>query len=358
MPLSGQLGMSATQSNILTVSVVIAAFNAERTIGETLDSIAAQTFRDFELIVVDDGSTDRTAEIVAQIAIGFPQLICLRQPNRGQPAARNAGIAAARGRYVAFVDADDLWTPEKLKKQVRYLDMHPEAGMVYSDAEVFDAASGKTLCRVSQKCRLHEGDVLERLFLKCFIPSPTPMVRRAVFDHAGLFDESRELAIGEDWNMWLRIAAVSRVGVVREPLAKVRMHAASMTGTANVETSLKAKRLIVEHAVQRNPERLRALKARALVELEISAGMRYLRLGRPSEARALFAAALRQRPASLSSQMGMAATWMPARLAVALGECLRGVRNTSPNQKQAEGQIPAKIPVQPGECVSGSGKVQ
>jgi glycosyltransferase involved in cell wall biosynthesis len=346
--------MTPAQSESPAVSVVIAAFNAERTITETLESIAAQTFRDFEVIVVDDGSTDRTPKIAA----GFSQTICLRQPNRGQPAARNRGIAAARGGYVAFVDADDLWKPEKLEKQVKFLAAHPESGMVYSDAEVFDAASGNTICRVSQKCRLHEGDVLERLLLKSFIPSPTPMVRRALFSQTGVFDEAPELAIGEDWNMWLKIAACSSVGVVREPLAKVRMHAASMTSTANVETSLKAKRLIVERAVQRNPERLSTFKARALIELEISAGMRYLRLGKPSNARALFAAVLRERPASLSAQVGMAATWMPARLAAALGGRLRGVRSASPNQMQAEGQISAQIPVQPGAWTPESGKVQ
>jgi GT2 family glycosyltransferase len=333
--------------------VVIAAFNAEGTIGETLESIAAQTFRDYEVIVVDDGSTDRTAEIVGLIAAERPQVVCLGQPNRGQPAARNRGIGAARGRYVAFVDADDLWMPEKLEKQVRYLDAHPEAGMVYSDAEVFDGASGKTLCLVSDKCRLYEGDVLERLFLKCFIPSPTPMVRRAVFDEVGLFDETRGFEMAEDWPMWLRIAARWRVGVVREPLAKYRIHGASQTRTANVETTLKGRRLIVERAIERDPERLSGLKARALAALEISAGLRYLKLGKRSEARARFASAVRERRASLGAYLGLAATWMPARFAAAVRRLLWGPGNAGPVEKQAQEQAPE----QHGAWTSESGKV-
>jgi glycosyltransferase involved in cell wall biosynthesis len=302
--------MSLAKLESPTVSVVIAAFNAERTLAETLESIAAQTFRDIEVIVVDDGSTDRTAGIAA----GFPQVICLRQPNRGPAAARNRGIAVARGRYVAFVDADDLWMPEKLERQVRYLDAHPEAGMVYSDAEVFDAASGKTLCRVSDKCRLYEGDVLERLFLKCFIPSPTPMVRRKVFEAVGSFDESRELEMAEDWAMWLRIAARWRVSVVREPLAKYRIHCASITHSSNADALYESKRKVVEQAVARNPERLEGMKSRVLAGIAVSAGLRHLKQGSKQDARRMFANAVRDWPWDLRSYFCLASACLPSLL--------------------------------------------
>jgi glycosyltransferase involved in cell wall biosynthesis len=296
------------------VSVVIAASNAERTIAETLASIAAQTFRDFEVIVVDDGSTDRTGEIVAESAAGLPQWTCLRRSNGGQPAARNTGIQAARGRYVAFVDADDLWMPEKLEKQVRRLDAHPRTGLVYTDTEIFDGATGRTLGRASDKCGFYEGDVLKPLLLRCFIQSPTPMVRRAVFDDVGLFDEARGFEMAEDWPMWLRIAARWRVDVVREPLARYRVHATGQTRTASVETTLRARRLVVERAIERDPDRLMGLRSKAVAELEISAGLRYLRLGKLSEARARFAAALRERPWNLVSCFYLASAFLPGAL--------------------------------------------
>ena len=311
--LSGQGGgMSPAQGQSPAVSVVIAAFNAERTIAETLGSIAAQTCRDFEVIVVDDGSTDRTAELVGDSAAGFPQLVCIGQANRGQPAARNRGIAAARGRYVAFVDADDLWMPEKLERQVGYFDAHPEAGLVYSDAEVFDGASGRTLCRVSDKCRLHEGDVLEQLLLKSFIPSPTPMVRREVFGEVGLFDESRELAIGEDWNMWLRIAEHRSIAVVLEPLARVRLHDRSMMRSSNADAIYESRRRIVEQTIARKPDLLKGIKSRVLCDLANSAGLRHLKLGNNRGARRMFAKAVREQPWDFHTYLHMASTCLPS----------------------------------------------
>lgn len=313
--------MSANQPKSPAVSIVIAAFNAEGTIAETLASIAAQTFRDFEAIVVDDGSTDRTAEIAMKMAAGLPHLTCLRQPNGGQPAARNAGIAAARGRYVAFVDADDLWMPSKLEKQVECLELHREAGMVYSDAEFFDAASGKTLCRMSDKCRLCEGDVLERLLLKSFIPSPTPMVRRSVFERVGLFDTSRDLAIGEDWNMWLRIAARGPIAVIRKPLAQVRVHVNSMTRSSSADAIYESKRRIVEQTVARDPRRLEGIKPRVLAGIAISAGFRHLKLGNRQDARRMFEKALRERPWNLLSYLYLGSTSLPSGLLAAMNRC-------------------------------------
>jgi glycosyltransferase involved in cell wall biosynthesis len=304
--------MSPAQARTPAVSVVIAAFNADRTIAETLESIAAQTFRDFEVIVVDDGSTDRTAQIAVQMAAGFPKLICLRQPNSGQPAARNRGIGEARGRYVAFVDADDLWRAEKLARQVHFLDCHPRTGLVYADAEFFDAASGRTLCRMSDKCRLYEGDVLGRLLLKSFIPSPTPMVRRTVFGEVGLFDESRELAIGEDWNMWLRIAARHQIGAIRDPLAIVRVHHHSVTQSSTPDAIYESKRRIVEQTVARNPDLLEGIRSRVLAELAHSAGLRHLKLGDKRGARRMFAKAVRERPWNPYSYFCLTSAYLPS----------------------------------------------
>jgi glycosyltransferase involved in cell wall biosynthesis len=310
--------MNAAQERSPAVSVVIAAFNAEGTIGETLESIGAQTFRDFEVIVVDDGSTDGTAKVVQDKAENIPALECIGQANLGQPAARNRGISASRGRYVAFVDADDVWMAGKLEKQVRYFEGHLEAGLVYSDAEFFNDASGKTLCRLSDKCRLYEGDVLEQLLLRSFIASPTPMVRREVFDESGLFDESRAVAFGEDWNMWLRIAERRLFGVIREPLARVRVHEGSMMRSSNTEAVYASKRRIVEQAVARNPDQLERIRPRVLAGLADSAGLRYLRLGDKRNARRMFARALRERPWNVPGWAFFASTWLPGGLLTAM----------------------------------------
>ena len=255
------------------VSVVVAAYNAEEYIAETLNSIRTQTFRDYEVIVVDDGSTDRTAQIVAE----YPEVNCLRQPNRGQPAARNAGIVAARGKYIAFVDADDLWLATKLEKQFVYLEKHPETAWLYCDAIVFHSGNGKEICRIGEECVLQEGDILDELLLSPFILSPTPLIRREVFEQTGLFDESPMLRIGEDWNMWLRIAERFPVAVIREPLAMVRVHDANMTGTTDPLVMFASKRRIAELAIARNPERLARIATRCI------SGLARIHRGRSAE---------------------------------------------------------------------------
>lgn len=291
-----------------TVSVIVAAYNAERYISETLKSIFAQTFTDFEVIVVDDGSTDRTPDIVHE----HPGVHYLRQVNQGQPAARNAGIRAARGRYLSFLDADDLWLPLKLEKQVSYLLNHSDAKWVYCDAVLFDSDMHRVLGRIGKEVTLHAGDVLNQLFLLSFIPSPTPVIAREVFEEVGLFDESPALRIGEDWNMWLRIAARYPLGVVREPLALVRVHSCSMTQAASAHAVYRSKRNIVEQSAAQNKERLHDLKPRALAALAVGAGLRHLRSGRSREARTMFIEAARQRPSSIYSYCYIASTYMPA----------------------------------------------
>ncbi|HYL72966.1 MAG TPA: glycosyltransferase [Bryobacteraceae bacterium] len=289
---------------------MLAAYNAERHIAETLESIRSQIYGDLEVIVVDDGSTDCTAELVAK----HPEIRYLRQPNRGQPAARNTGIRAALGDYIAFVDADDLWLPSKLEKQASYLARHPEAAWVYSDAIAFDSKTGRTICRVGGRIKLHEGSVLRPLLLGCFIPSPTPVIRRDVLEEAGLFDESDERRIGEDWNMWLRIAEKYPVAFINEPLALVRVHDENMTRTTNVHQAYECKRTIVEDAVTRNPELLGSVKPRAMAAIAVAAGLRLLRSGEASAARRMFASALMETPWNLRAYCYFGAACLPGAL--------------------------------------------
>jgi glycosyltransferase involved in cell wall biosynthesis len=190
------------------VSVVIPAYNCAEYIGATLESVLAQSHRPIEVIVVDDGSTDGTDAVVR----GFREAVYIRQPNGGPAMARNVGIRRATGPYVAFQDADDLWTPEKLSRQLAIMESDPQIGLVFGDMKNFaaDDDGGPTMF---EKYRLGEsyfGDPrrvvnpIEQLVRMNFIPTGTVLARREALAAAGFFDESFRQA--EDWDLWLRIA--------------------------------------------------------------------------------------------------------------------------------------------------------
>jgi glycosyltransferase involved in cell wall biosynthesis len=202
------------------VSVVVPAHNAGRTISRTLRSILAQTLRDFEVVVVDDGSTDETATRVAELQEGDPRIRLVRQENRGAAAARNAGIVASSGRYTAFVDSDDLLLPRFLELSTKELDASPNAGIAFSDVWVFDDVIKRihraTLFASQTPPLPLPADSLEvfRLLLRDnFIPSVIT-ARLAALKHVGGYNES--LVSTEDWELSLRIVAHG-YGVVRLP---------------------------------------------------------------------------------------------------------------------------------------------
>lgn len=207
-------------SNSPLVSVLIPTFNREKFIGEAIESVLEQTFQDFEIIVVDDGSTDRTAEVIKS----FPadKLIYIHQPNRGRSNARNHALSLAKGRYIAFLDSDDLYLPGKLELQVSYLEDHPEAGMVYTSAYCVDehgiSMNHYYLANVS-------GWIYKQIafYVPVTITLPTVMVRREVIDKVGVFDEKMERF--EDTDIWRRISKCFFIGAISEPTCKLRTHA-------------------------------------------------------------------------------------------------------------------------------------
>ncbi len=188
-------------------SVVIPSYNAGRTVSSSITSALRQTVDDLEVIVVDDGSTDGTAEIAA--AIPDPRVRVVSQPNRGLPAARNAAIAAARGRYVSLLDSDDLLLPRYLELCREALERTPNPGFAYTDAYVFDAVTGRLRLR-SAMSRSNPpipppddpGDFLAALMRSNFVFVSATIPRR-VLDEVGRFDESRTSS--EDYDLWLRI---------------------------------------------------------------------------------------------------------------------------------------------------------
>jgi glycosyltransferase involved in cell wall biosynthesis len=207
------------------VTVVIPAFNAEEHIGEALASIRAQTLRDFEVIVVDDGSSDGTVEVARRFAGDF-DLTIVPQANRGPAAARNNGIRRARGRYCALLDADDLMLPDRLAVQADLLDREADLGLVYSDVMTFNEQG---IIHRSRKVFSdpRAGMVLDRLLLDNFITTSTVMAPTARLIDAGLFGEARR--VSEDFELWLRIAAQWRIGFVDRALVQYRRRPGSLS---------------------------------------------------------------------------------------------------------------------------------
>lgn len=281
-----------------TVSVVIPAYNAAAWIAETLDSVLAQQCADLEVIVVDDGSTDETAAVVAC----YPQVRYLCKPNGGQASARNAGIRAACGEYIAFVDADDLWLPEKLRLQLALL-RQSGRHWVYCDGYGFDDRTGRVRFRFDKRSRLYEGDVLERIFVSNFIESPTPVVRRTVFDEVGYFDESALLRKREDWDMWIRIAARYPVALVRLPLVRYRVHTTSGTGGEDQAFTFASQLAVIDRAAARDPQRLAHLRHQSIKELCYRVGRRLTAQGELATARKLFVLAARLVPGDARSYL-------------------------------------------------------
>jgi glycosyltransferase involved in cell wall biosynthesis len=207
------------------VSVIIPAYNSELYIADALRSILAQTYLPQEIIVVDDGSCDGTARALDPF---LPAIRYIYQNNGGEPAARNTGMREAKGDYIAFLDADDLWVPEKLDLQMAYLAAHPEYAFVYSDMSTFDENG---IVDRSVKARFNitfpTGNIFRALFHETLFGSGTVLFHRECLEKAGYFDE--ELLVGSDYEMWLRMAQHVEMGVVDKPLLLYRQHSTMST---------------------------------------------------------------------------------------------------------------------------------
>ncbi|MGE5255345.1 MAG: glycosyltransferase family 2 protein [Hyphomicrobiales bacterium] len=192
------------------VSVIIPTFNRAWILKEAVDSVLAQEFEDFELIVVDDGSTDATAELLDAYA---DRVAVLRQTNRGVSAARNAGFAVARGRLIAFLDSDDIWLSGKLSTQVSFFQTHPDA-LIHQTEELW-VKNGR---RVNPGKRHHKrsGMIFEHSLDLCLVSPSAVMIRRELLDRVGGFDEN--LPACEDYDLWLRVSCRYPVHLIRTPL--------------------------------------------------------------------------------------------------------------------------------------------
>lgn len=221
-------------------SIIMAAYNAEDTIEEAVSSARSQTLGDFELIVIDDGSTDRTPSILDQLAREDARLRVIHQANAGANPTRNRALAAARGEFVTFLDSDDLKLPTYLEAVREQMGADPSIGLAYSDCYVLEDRHRRIrrstvlgAYRVTGPAPSGVEALLGRLIEGCFIPFSATTVRRSVIEAAGAFDP--RIAGTDDWELWIRIIA-SGVGVVRVPgtLAVMRRVEGQISGNRAV----------------------------------------------------------------------------------------------------------------------------
>lgn len=227
--------------NAPCVSVIVPAYNCVAYIRDAVESVLAQDYPNLEVIVVDDGSTDGTADALTPLQ---HRITLLRQPNSGPAAARNRALAIAQGRYIAFLDADDLWLPGKLSAQMAYFAQHPDTSIVYGRWQRWhgdaDGASESASPRGDDNNGTDidedaSGWIYTDMLLDSMIHSITVVAHRRVFDAIGGFDES--LRTGEDYDLWLRATQRFRVAKLSRPLALYRIHAASTTAAERRENN-------------------------------------------------------------------------------------------------------------------------
>lgn len=206
-----------------SVSVIIPVYNGEKYIEEALDSVLAQTFPDYEIIVVNDGSTDGTQQKIESYR---GRLTYLWQEHTGSAgAARNFGLRVAKAPLIAFLDADDIWLPAKLQRQVEFASAHPEYGIITTDVEWF-SEEGVTNSSLRKLYPIANGQVMEQILFHNWVSTSAAMVRRECFDKLGVFDEEPG-DFREDWMMWMRIASRYQVYFIDELLARHRQYSGS-----------------------------------------------------------------------------------------------------------------------------------
>jgi glycosyltransferase involved in cell wall biosynthesis len=207
--------------------------------------VLAQSYTSVEVQIVDDGSTDDTPTIIRQWD-GHPRVRVHRQANGGQARAKNEGVALSRGPFVAFLDADDVWLPDKLARQMPLFQGRPDLGVVYSDYERMDG-EGRPLPK--GPTHMHRGKVSGALLIDNFVSFPSAVVRRECLERHGAFDEA--LGMGIDYDLWLRLSAHYQFDFIAEPTVRYRIWAGQMS--KNYRQRYASGIRIMQRFLERNP---------------------------------------------------------------------------------------------------------
>lgn len=252
------------------VSVIVPAHNASAVLGESLESVQAQTYTNLEAIVVDDGSTDGTPELASTFVREDRRFRLSRQARAGASSARNAALREASGTWIAFLDADDVWLPDKLASQLALSNAAPEVNFLFSNYVLWDGRNDLGL-RYTRRKQFPRGDVRRRLARWNVFGTSSVVVNRELLDAAGMFDAS--LSHGQDWDLWLRMAetGMRASGIVR-PLLRYRLWPGNMSRevVATAECDVRLLEKAVARAVEwrwRGRYLRSASKARGKLEL-------------------------------------------------------------------------------------------
>ncbi|GAH04670.1 unnamed protein product, partial [marine sediment metagenome] len=207
-----------------TVSVIIPAYNCGGLVREAAESVRRQSYQDVEVIIVDDGSTDDTPEVIQRIADDWSKVRPVLSWHGGTPVNKNRGIRLARGEWLALLDADDLWLPEKLQRCMDFLAEHPKLSIVYTPMSVM-RMDGAPMKGHSKTC--HAGWITEKLFKSIFVHDPAVVFHKRVVRACGGLDEN--IPVGSGHEFWLRVSTSFEFGLIDEPLAVRRWHTTSLT---------------------------------------------------------------------------------------------------------------------------------
>lgn len=200
------------------ISVVIPAYNQEKFITETIESILNQTYKDFEIIVVDDGSTDCTKQKLEKFG---SKIKIIEQPNLERAIARNNGVKNSQGEYIAFVDSDDIWTEDKLENQIKVLEEKKDCMFIYSACGRVNQYS-KKIKPAKRQLEGYSGNIFEELLIRNFIASATPLIKREFFNKTQGFN-SKYIPY-EDWELWIRLSLLGKIYFLPKVLAYYRIH--------------------------------------------------------------------------------------------------------------------------------------
>jgi len=261
---------------MVKISVVIPTYNSLEYLPDALNSVVNQTYVDWELIIVNDGSSDKTDEWVSQQS--DPRIILICQENKGKSAARNVGIERAASEYIAFLDADDYWETTKLEKQIKYIENNPEIGLVYTWTNLADQQCQPTGRIISSDAHGHVWkELVQYNILAC---GSTPLVRRICFETVGKFDP--DLPLAQDWDMWIRIAAKYPFGVIKEPLVRYRQHRNNTS--KNLEFMQQCNTLVLERAFASASTDVSDIRGRAYQSLNLYLGWIAIGIDDPKQA--------------------------------------------------------------------------
>jgi glycosyltransferase involved in cell wall biosynthesis len=244
---------------MVLISVVIPVYNGEKTIQQTINSVLNQTFKDWELIIIDDGSQDSTVKIIREIEDS--RIRIFSYDNGGLALSRNRGIDHAEGEYITFLDADDLWTPDKLEAQFQALQENPEAMVAYSWTDYIDESS--QFLHSGRHITIN-GNIYQHLLVNNFLENGSnPLIRKQALNQVGEFDTS--LKAGEDWDMWLRLAAHYQFVAVPLPQILYRVSTGSMS--SQIKNQERECLKVIEKAFKSAPESQQNLKCLSLSNL-------------------------------------------------------------------------------------------